>query len=113
MSLLQRKGFYKASHNTTGDEGLINSTNVREREALRVDPCLSLMPYVSSEFDTFFFFRKKRCGADGTTAHVSSMCDLTLWAEVGRANKECHPTFPLFDTLAAESWLVLMYSPPV
>uniref|UniRef100_A0A8C4HPS0 Tyrosine-protein kinase n=1 Tax=Dicentrarchus labrax TaxID=13489 RepID=A0A8C4HPS0_DICLA len=38
-------GYYKAKHNTTGEEGLINSTNVREREALRVDPSLSLMPW--------------------------------------------------------------------
>ncbi|XP_028260337.1 megakaryocyte-associated tyrosine-protein kinase isoform X2 [Parambassis ranga] len=40
-----RKGHYKARHNTTGEEGLINSSNVREREALRVDPSLSLMPW--------------------------------------------------------------------
>uniref|UniRef100_A0A3B4XPD9 Tyrosine-protein kinase n=1 Tax=Seriola lalandi dorsalis TaxID=1841481 RepID=A0A3B4XPD9_SERLL len=40
-----RKGFYEARHNTTGEEGLISSTNVREREALRVDPSLSLMPW--------------------------------------------------------------------
>ncbi|KAM3620409.1 uncharacterized protein V6R79_022810 [Siganus canaliculatus] len=40
-----KKGCYKARHNTTGEEGLINSANVREREALRVDPSLSLMPW--------------------------------------------------------------------
>ncbi|KAM4739104.1 megakaryocyte-associated tyrosine-protein kinase [Anableps anableps] len=40
-----RKGFYAAKHNTTAEEGLINSNNVREREALRVDPSLSLMPW--------------------------------------------------------------------
>ncbi|XP_037326565.2 megakaryocyte-associated tyrosine-protein kinase isoform X2 [Pungitius pungitius] len=40
-----KKGFYKARLNTTGEEGLINSTNVRTREALRVDPSLSLMPW--------------------------------------------------------------------
>ncbi|XP_008406143.1 megakaryocyte-associated tyrosine-protein kinase isoform X1 [Poecilia reticulata] len=40
-----RKGFYAARHNTTEEEGLINSSNVREREALRVDPGLSLMPW--------------------------------------------------------------------
>ncbi|XP_041647113.1 megakaryocyte-associated tyrosine-protein kinase isoform X2 [Cheilinus undulatus] len=39
------KGCYVAKHNSTGEEGLINSTNVREREALRVDPSLSLMPW--------------------------------------------------------------------
>uniref|UniRef100_A0A3Q3XCZ6 Tyrosine-protein kinase n=1 Tax=Mola mola TaxID=94237 RepID=A0A3Q3XCZ6_MOLML len=32
-------------HNTTGEEGLINSSNVRERQALRVHPSLSLMPW--------------------------------------------------------------------
>ncbi|KAM7409897.1 hypothetical protein PAMA_001403 [Pampus argenteus] len=40
-----KKGYYEARHNATGEEGLINSTNVREREALRVDPSLSLMPW--------------------------------------------------------------------
>ncbi|XP_047442683.1 megakaryocyte-associated tyrosine-protein kinase isoform X2 [Mugil cephalus] len=40
-----RKGYYMARHNSTGEEGLINSINVREREALRVDPGLSLMPW--------------------------------------------------------------------
>ncbi|XP_032381153.1 megakaryocyte-associated tyrosine-protein kinase isoform X1 [Etheostoma spectabile] len=40
-----KKGYYKARHNTTGEEGLINASNVREREALRVDPSLSLMPW--------------------------------------------------------------------
>nr|XP_020468659.1 megakaryocyte-associated tyrosine-protein kinase [Monopterus albus]XP_020468660.1 megakaryocyte-associated tyrosine-protein kinase [Monopterus albus]XP_020468661.1 megakaryocyte-associated tyrosine-protein kinase [Monopterus albus] len=40
-----RKGYYKARHNTTGEEGLITSTSVREREALRIDPSLSLMPW--------------------------------------------------------------------
>ncbi|XP_056267117.1 megakaryocyte-associated tyrosine-protein kinase isoform X4 [Pseudoliparis swirei] len=40
-----KKGYYKARLNTSGEEGLINATNVREREALRVDPSLSLMPW--------------------------------------------------------------------
>ncbi|XP_013856158.1 megakaryocyte-associated tyrosine-protein kinase [Austrofundulus limnaeus] len=40
-----RKGYYRARHNATGEEGLINSNNVRERAALRVDPSLSLMPW--------------------------------------------------------------------
>ncbi|XP_054644789.1 megakaryocyte-associated tyrosine-protein kinase isoform X2 [Dunckerocampus dactyliophorus] len=39
------KGCYKARHNSTGDEGIINCANVRERGALRVDPSLSLMPW--------------------------------------------------------------------
>lgn len=45
----QKKGFYRVRHNSSGEEGLINSTNVREREALRVDPGLSFMPYVSAK----------------------------------------------------------------
>ncbi|XP_034064142.1 megakaryocyte-associated tyrosine-protein kinase isoform X1 [Gymnodraco acuticeps] len=40
-----KKGFYRVRHNSSGEEGLINSTNVREREALRVDPGLSFMPW--------------------------------------------------------------------
>uniref|UniRef100_A0A3P8RPN1 Tyrosine-protein kinase n=1 Tax=Amphiprion percula TaxID=161767 RepID=A0A3P8RPN1_AMPPE len=40
-----RKGYYEAKHNRTGEEGLISSSNVRERESLRVDPSLSLMPW--------------------------------------------------------------------
>ncbi|KAM9504209.1 megakaryocyte-associated tyrosine-protein kinase isoform 4-T4 [Salvelinus alpinus] len=39
------KEHYKARHNTTGEEGLISATNMREREAIRVDPSLSLMPW--------------------------------------------------------------------
>ncbi|XP_056132371.1 megakaryocyte-associated tyrosine-protein kinase [Lampris incognitus] len=39
------KGHYKARHNTTEEEGLITSCNVREREAIRIDPNLSLMPW--------------------------------------------------------------------
>uniref|UniRef100_A0A673KK08 Tyrosine-protein kinase n=1 Tax=Sinocyclocheilus rhinocerous TaxID=307959 RepID=A0A673KK08_9TELE len=41
----QRKGEYRARHNTTGEEGLISGSNLREREALRIDPKLSLMPW--------------------------------------------------------------------
>ncbi|KAI4828597.1 hypothetical protein KUCAC02_022677 [Chaenocephalus aceratus] len=41
----RKKGFYRVRHNSSGEEGLINSTNVREREALRVDPGLSFMPW--------------------------------------------------------------------
>ncbi|KAL1023295.1 hypothetical protein UPYG_G00038820 [Umbra pygmaea] len=38
-------GHYRARHNTTGQEGLICATNVRERQAIRIDPSLSLMPW--------------------------------------------------------------------
>uniref|UniRef100_A0A3P9ALU3 Tyrosine-protein kinase n=1 Tax=Esox lucius TaxID=8010 RepID=A0A3P9ALU3_ESOLU len=41
----QGKGLYKARHNTTGEEGLIAATNLRERKAIRIDPSLSLMPW--------------------------------------------------------------------
>ncbi|XP_050950695.1 megakaryocyte-associated tyrosine-protein kinase isoform X2 [Labeo rohita] len=40
-----RKGEYRARHNTTGEEGLVSGSNLREREALRIDPKLSLMPW--------------------------------------------------------------------
>uniref|UniRef100_A0A673KBN5 Tyrosine-protein kinase n=1 Tax=Sinocyclocheilus rhinocerous TaxID=307959 RepID=A0A673KBN5_9TELE len=43
--LTVRKGEYRARHNTTGEEGLISGSNLREREALRIDPKLSLMPW--------------------------------------------------------------------
>ncbi|XP_032630546.1 megakaryocyte-associated tyrosine-protein kinase isoform X3 [Chelonoidis abingdonii] len=39
------KGWYKAKHNDTGEEGLLSASSVREREAIRVDPKLSLMPW--------------------------------------------------------------------
>ncbi|XP_016895535.1 megakaryocyte-associated tyrosine-protein kinase isoform X2 [Cynoglossus semilaevis] len=45
VDISAKKGFYRATHNSTGVEGLINGTNVRERQALRVDPSLSLMPW--------------------------------------------------------------------
>nr|XP_695792.1 megakaryocyte-associated tyrosine-protein kinase [Danio rerio] len=40
-----RKGEYTARHNTTGEEGQVSGSNLREREALRIDPKLSLMPW--------------------------------------------------------------------
>lgn len=39
------KGSYKAKHNHSGAEGVIFSVNVQEREAIRIDPSLSLMPW--------------------------------------------------------------------
>ncbi|XP_019727270.1 megakaryocyte-associated tyrosine-protein kinase isoform X2 [Hippocampus comes] len=44
VAMTTSKRCYKAKHNSTGDEGIINSADVREREALRLDPSLSLMP---------------------------------------------------------------------
>ncbi|XP_038239528.1 megakaryocyte-associated tyrosine-protein kinase isoform X4 [Dermochelys coriacea] len=39
------KGWYQAKHNDTNEEGLLSASSVREREAIRVDPKLSLMPW--------------------------------------------------------------------
>ncbi|XP_037741385.1 megakaryocyte-associated tyrosine-protein kinase isoform X2 [Chelonia mydas] len=39
------KGWYQAKHNDSGEEGLLSASSVREREAIRVDPKLSLMPW--------------------------------------------------------------------
>ncbi|XP_075759436.1 megakaryocyte-associated tyrosine-protein kinase isoform X2 [Pelodiscus sinensis] len=39
------KGWYRAKHNDTGEEGLLSASLVRERGAIRVDPKLSLMPW--------------------------------------------------------------------
>ncbi|TSK53721.1 Megakaryocyte-associated tyrosine-protein kinase [Bagarius yarrelli] len=43
--IFQGKSIYRAKHNRTGEEGLIFASKMREREALRVDPSLSLMPW--------------------------------------------------------------------
>ncbi|XP_051979735.1 megakaryocyte-associated tyrosine-protein kinase-like [Xyrauchen texanus] len=40
-----RKGEYRVRHNKTGEEGLVLGSNLREREALRIDTKLSLMPW--------------------------------------------------------------------
>ncbi|XP_062868864.1 megakaryocyte-associated tyrosine-protein kinase [Trichomycterus rosablanca] len=45
LEMLMGKSIYRAKHNRTGEEGLIFASNMREREALRVDPSLSLMPW--------------------------------------------------------------------
>ncbi|XP_062306814.1 megakaryocyte-associated tyrosine-protein kinase [Osmerus eperlanus] len=39
------RGSYWARTNVSGAEGVISSANVREREAIRIDPSLSLMPW--------------------------------------------------------------------
>lgn len=40
----QGKGWYRAKHNGTGQEGLLAASALRERGAIRADPKLSLMP---------------------------------------------------------------------
>ncbi|CAM4626507.1 megakaryocyte-associated tyrosine-protein kinase isoform X1 [Lepidochelys kempii] len=45
VEVCEQKGWYRAKHNDTGEEGLLSASSVREREAIRVDPKLSLMPW--------------------------------------------------------------------
>ncbi|XP_076880175.1 megakaryocyte-associated tyrosine-protein kinase [Brachyhypopomus gauderio] len=45
LELGMGKAVYRARHNRTGEEGLISASSVREREALHIDPNLSLMPW--------------------------------------------------------------------
>ncbi|TFK00218.1 abhydrolase domain-containing protein 4 [Platysternon megacephalum] len=45
VKVCEQKGWYQAKHNDTGEEGLLSASSVREREAIRVDPKLSLMPW--------------------------------------------------------------------
>ncbi|XP_073180117.1 megakaryocyte-associated tyrosine-protein kinase isoform X3 [Lepidochelys kempii] len=45
LTVVEQKGWYRAKHNDTGEEGLLSASSVREREAIRVDPKLSLMPW--------------------------------------------------------------------
>ncbi|XP_054873737.1 megakaryocyte-associated tyrosine-protein kinase [Amphiprion ocellaris] len=60
-----RKGYYEAKHNRTGEEGLISSSNVREREALRVDPSLSLMPWFHGKISGLEAVNKLQPAEDG------------------------------------------------
>ncbi|XP_043358798.1 megakaryocyte-associated tyrosine-protein kinase isoform X3 [Dermochelys coriacea] len=45
ITIVEQKGWYQAKHNDTNEEGLLSASSVREREAIRVDPKLSLMPW--------------------------------------------------------------------
>uniref|UniRef100_A0A8B9LP70 Tyrosine-protein kinase n=1 Tax=Astyanax mexicanus TaxID=7994 RepID=A0A8B9LP70_ASTMX len=45
LLFLQGKSIFRARHNRTGEEGVLSASKVREREVLRVDPNLSLMPW--------------------------------------------------------------------
>ncbi|XP_043391786.1 megakaryocyte-associated tyrosine-protein kinase isoform X3 [Chelonia mydas] len=45
LTIVEQKGWYQAKHNDSGEEGLLSASSVREREAIRVDPKLSLMPW--------------------------------------------------------------------
>ncbi|XP_056613815.1 megakaryocyte-associated tyrosine-protein kinase isoform X1 [Triplophysa dalaica] len=40
-----KSGVCKVRHNASGEEGLVSASNLREREAVRIDPNLSLMPW--------------------------------------------------------------------
>lgn len=41
---VQDKSWYRAKHHSSGQEGLLAATALRQREALSTDPKLSLMP---------------------------------------------------------------------
>uniref|UniRef100_A0A8D0HFD9 Tyrosine-protein kinase n=1 Tax=Sphenodon punctatus TaxID=8508 RepID=A0A8D0HFD9_SPHPU len=45
LEACENKGWYKAKHNENGAEGLLGTSSVREREAIRSNPKLSLMPW--------------------------------------------------------------------
>uniref|UniRef100_A0A8C0ESK5 Tyrosine-protein kinase n=1 Tax=Bubo bubo TaxID=30461 RepID=A0A8C0ESK5_BUBBB len=45
IEAVEGKGWYRARHNETGQEGLLAAIALRERGAIRVDPKLSLMPW--------------------------------------------------------------------
>ncbi|XP_075878989.1 megakaryocyte-associated tyrosine-protein kinase isoform X1 [Nelusetta ayraudi] len=60
-----KKGHYLARHNDTGDEGLVNGADVRERQALRGDPSLSLMPWFHGKISGPEAVSKLRPAEDG------------------------------------------------
>ncbi|XP_051495982.1 megakaryocyte-associated tyrosine-protein kinase isoform X2 [Apus apus] len=45
IQAVEGKGWYRARHNETGQEGLLVASVLRERGAIRADPKLSLMPW--------------------------------------------------------------------
>ncbi|NXX51771.1 MATK kinase, partial [Tricholaema leucomelas] len=45
VEAVEGKGWYRARHNETGQEGLLAGSVLRQREAIRIDPKLSLMPW--------------------------------------------------------------------
>ncbi|XP_068776193.1 megakaryocyte-associated tyrosine-protein kinase isoform X2 [Struthio camelus] len=45
IEAVEGKGWYRAKHNDTGQEGLLAASALRERGAIRADPKLSLMPW--------------------------------------------------------------------
>ncbi|XP_028672124.1 megakaryocyte-associated tyrosine-protein kinase [Erpetoichthys calabaricus] len=65
MEVSQTKGFYIAQHNQSGEEGLISASSVREREAIRVDPNLSLMPWFHGKISGPVAVQKLRPPEDG------------------------------------------------
>ncbi|XP_077389491.1 megakaryocyte-associated tyrosine-protein kinase isoform X2 [Festucalex cinctus] len=65
VAMTTSKRCYKAKHNSTGEEGIINGADVREREALRVDPSLSLMPWFHGKISGLEAGRKLQPAQDG------------------------------------------------
>ncbi|KAJ0065146.1 hypothetical protein NL108_005612, partial [Boleophthalmus pectinirostris] len=45
LNKTMKEGVYLSRHNTTGEEGLINATDLKERKAIQETPNLSLMPW--------------------------------------------------------------------
>ncbi|XP_072100735.1 megakaryocyte-associated tyrosine-protein kinase [Mobula birostris] len=45
IEVVNNKGLFRAKNNKTQEEGLISRNKLREREAIRVDPKISLMPW--------------------------------------------------------------------
>lgn len=128
LCFFQKKGYYKAKHNTTGEEGLINSSNVRERHALRVDPNLSLMPYVVRIFWTrrsritavgckhvYQWTMSKQCDCHTFVTCFSNQknlsCDHEVWVDVWHADKSGlrihHSNFLFFVCL---SWTTVIWT---
>ncbi|XP_032903130.1 megakaryocyte-associated tyrosine-protein kinase isoform X1 [Amblyraja radiata] len=45
IEVVNNKGLYRAKNNKTQEDGLVSRSKLREREAIRVDPNISLMPW--------------------------------------------------------------------
>ncbi|XP_033821050.1 megakaryocyte-associated tyrosine-protein kinase [Periophthalmus magnuspinnatus] len=59
------EGIYLAKHNSTGEEGFINATEVRERKAIQVNSSLSLMPWFHGRITGSEAVRKLQPPEDG------------------------------------------------
>uniref|UniRef100_A0A8C4Y9D4 SH3 domain-containing protein n=1 Tax=Gopherus evgoodei TaxID=1825980 RepID=A0A8C4Y9D4_9SAUR len=72
VEVCEQKGWYQAKHNDTGEEGLLSASSVREREAIRVDPKLSLMPWFHGKIsgvEAVQALQPLRTGSSGAGVH--------------------------------------------